>query len=133
MRNINDIIIHCSATKEGRDFRARDIDAWHRQRGWNGIGYHFVIDLDGTVETGRDINTVGAHCQGHNTGSIGICYIGGLDEDGNPKDTRTPEQYAAMHRLVDKLRNEYGCPVHGHCDYAAKACPCFDARGEFGT
>ena len=133
MRTINDIIIHCSATKEGRDFRARDIGAWHRQRGWNGIGYHFVIDLDGTVETGRDINTVGAHCQGHNTGSIGICYIGGLDEDGNPKDTRTPEQYAALHKLVLELKDKFGCPVHGHCDYAAKACPCFDAHEEFDT
>ena len=131
MRNINDIIIHCSATREGVDYHASDIDMWHRQRGWNGIGYHFVIDLDGTIETGRDITKVGAHCQGHNAGSIGICYIGGLDSDGRPKDTRTPEQYTAMHELVARLVDEYGCGVHGHCDYAAKACPCFDVHDEF--
>ena len=100
MREITEIIIHCSATKEGMDFRAKDIDAWHKAKGWAGIGYHFVIDLDGTIEQGRPINQVGAHCYGHNKNSIGVCYIGGLDSRGKPKDTRTEAQKVTMTMLL---------------------------------
>ena len=89
MRQINEIIIHCSATKEGLNFNANDIDRWHKQRGFKRIGYHFVILNDGTIQQGRELASIGAHCTNHNAHSIGICYIGGLDENGKPKDTRT--------------------------------------------
>lgn len=93
MRKINQIIVHCSATPEGKNFNANDIDRWHKERGFDCIGYHYVIDLDGTIEKGRPIEKVGAHVKGHNSNSIGVCYIGGLASDGKtPKDTRTVEQ-----------------------------------------
>ena len=82
MRNIDSIIVHCSATKAGQDFTAADIDCWHRERGFNGIGYHYVIRLDGKLEKGRDVSLAGAHCRGWNERSVGICYIGGVDENG---------------------------------------------------
>ena len=88
MRKIDSIIVHCSATKAGQDFTAADIDRWHRERGFNGIGYHYVIRLDGRLEKGREIDLAGAHCKGWNERSVGICYIGGLDENGHPADTR---------------------------------------------
>ncbi len=93
MRKIKEIIIHCSATPEGKDFTVQDIDKWHRQRGFKGIGYHYVIYRDGSTHQGRDLECAGAHCMGHNANSIGICYIGGVAKDGKtPKDTRTEEQ-----------------------------------------
>ena len=84
MRRFNDIIIHFSATRAGEDFRASDIDRWHREEGMDEIGYHSVIALDGTIEQGRTLNKIGAHCRRHNEDSVGICYIGGLDAEGNP-------------------------------------------------
>ena len=132
MRKIKEIIIHCSATPEGKDFTVQDIDRWHRQRGWRGIGYHYVIYRDGSVHAGRSLQIVGAHCKGHNAMSIGICYIGGLSKDGKPKDTRTPEQKQALKALVMKLKKDYpNATIHGHNEFAAKACPCFDVRKEF--
>ena len=86
MRKIDSIIVHCSATKAGQDFTAADIDRWHRERGFNGIGYHYVIRLDGRLEKGREIDLAGAHSKGWNERSVGICYIGGLDENGHPAD-----------------------------------------------
>ena len=132
MRTINELIIHCSATAEGKDFTAADIDRWHRAQGWACIGYHFVIRLDGTVEPGRAIDKAGAHCSGHNANSLGICYIGGLAPDGKtPKDTRTPAQRLSLRILITILRHIYpGIVLHGHRDYANKACPCFDVRKE---
>lgn len=127
-RNINEMILHCSATKEGRDFCAADIRRWHLQRGFNDIGYHFVIKLDGTVERGRDINLAGAHCLHHNRRSIGICYIGGLDRAGRPADTRTPAQRLALPALIRRLRRHHPqATIHGHREFAPKACPCFNA------
>lgn len=133
MRKIKEIIVHCSATAEGKDFCAKDIDLWHKAQGWDCIGYHYVVKLDGTVESGRPIEKVGAHCKGHNAYSIGVCYIGGLAADGKtPKDTRTPQQKAALQLLVDNLKRVYpGSKVYGHCDFASKACPCFDAKEEY--
>lgn len=132
MRRINKIILHCSATKEGRHFTAKDIDVWHKQRGWKGIGYHYVILLDGTVQAGRPESGIGSHTLGHNADSIGICYIGGLDLDGNPKDTRTFSQKNAMRNLISDLLKKYpGATVHGHNAFANKACPCFDVKKEF--
>ena len=131
MRKIDEIIIHCSATREGRHFTETDIDRWHRARGFNGIGYHYVIYLDGTVAPGRPESQIGAHCLGHNARSIGLCYIGGLGADGRPKDTRTPAQRAAIKRLTGELLKRYpGVSIHGHREFAAKACPSFDVAGE---
>ena len=129
MRTINEIILHCSATPEGKDYKEADIDKWHRQKGWAGCGYHFVVDLDGKVEKGRDITKSGAHCTGHNTGTIGICYIGGLAKDGKTaKDTRTAAQKDALQDLVYLLLRQYHLSLDNvkcHYQYANKACPSF--------
>lgn len=132
MRKITKIIIHCSATPEGRDYTVADIDRWHRERGWNGIGYHYVIYRDGTVHAGRDVAKTGAHCTGHNADSIGVCYIGGMTADNRrPKDTRTPAQKEALRNLIAELKAKFpDVTVHGHREFANKACPCFDVRKE---
>lgn len=132
MRNINLIIIHCTATMEGLDFKAKDIDLWHKQKGWKGIGYHYVVDLDGTVEKGRPDAEIGAHCVGKNKNSIGIVYVGGLDKNGKPKDTRTPEQKEALWELLRVLLVKYPkATIHGHNEFSNKACPCFDVTKEY--
>lgn len=132
-RTINEIIVHCSATPEGKDYTTADITRWHKQRGFATIGYHYVVYRDGSVHEGRDINTAGAHCTGHNTHSIGVCYIGGLATDGKtPRDTRTPEQRTALASLIARLRTLYPkAHVYPHYRFAAKACPCFDAEKEY--
>ena len=131
MRDIKKIIVHCTATPEGRHHTVADIDKWHRQRGFNCIGYHYVVYLDGSIHEGRDVSRIGAHTSGHNASSIGVCYVGGVDAVGNPKDTRTPAQRYALRKLIDELRAKYpGATVHGHREFAAKACPCFDVRTE---
>lgn len=131
-RPIEEIIIHCSATPEGRDIGVEEIRNWHvRDRRWKDIGYHFVIRLDGTVERGRDLKLAGAHCTGHNARSAGVCYVGGTDRNMQPKDTRTTAQKAALRRLVRELKKQFpGAEVHGHREFAAKACPCFDVKAE---
>lgn len=127
MRKITEIIIHCSATIEGKDYTVADIDHWHRARGFRKIGYHYVIYRDGSIHAGRPISETGAHCAGHNAHSIGICYIGGLAKDGRtPKDTRTPEQREAMRSLIKQLKQKFPeASIHGHREFAPKACPCF--------
>ena len=126
MRKITEIIIHCSATIEGKDYTVADIDRWHRARGFRKIGYHYVIYRDGTIHAGRPISETGAHCVGHNAHSIGICYIGGLSKEGKPKDTRTPEQREAMRSLIKQLKQKFPeASMHGHREFASKACPCF--------
>lgn len=131
MRTLKAIIIHCSDTPFGKDFRASDIDAWHKQRGFACIGYHFVVRLDGSIDIGRDLSLVGAHCLGHNACSIGICYIGGRDADGKPADTRTPAQKESLLKLVDMLMCIYPhLSVYGHNEFSDKACPCFDVQSE---
>lgn len=134
MRSINKIIIHCSATPEGRAVSVQEIDKWHRDRGFRCIGYHYVIGLEGQIEIGRPVEQSGAHCSGYNTDSIGICYIGGLDSAGKPKDTRTPAQRLALKQLVQLLKRAYPeASVHGHREFANKSCPCFDVQREFGN
>lgn len=130
MRTITEIIIHCSATPEGIDFTVDHIDSWHRNRGWYGIGYHYVIYRDGSVHDGRKLDMIGAHCTGHNKYSIGICYIGGCAKDcKTPKDTRTEEQKKALFDLVKKLKEQFpGATVHGHREFAKKTCPSFDVQ-----
>lgn len=129
-KNIRKVFIHCTATQEGKDFDAATIKRWHLSQGWKDIGYHFVIRLNGDVELGRPEHQTGSHVRGHNTGSIGVVYVGGVDKAGKPKDTRTPEQKAAMAKLVKQLVAVYpGAKVLGHRDApAAKACPSFDVR-----
>lgn len=137
MRTVNKIIVHCSDTPEGRDDRAADIKRWHTAKppkgnGWSDIGYHYVIDLDGTVEPGRPVDTVGAHCSGHNADSVGVCYVGGRGTDGLPKDTRTVPQKFALRTLLKYLLQKYpGAQIYGHRDFANKPCPCFDAKTEY--
>lgn len=133
MRKISKIIIHCSATPEGRDNTIEDIDRWHKARGWKGVGYHYVIHLDGSIHPGRDEDEVGAHCSGENSKSIGICYIGGLARDcSTPKDTRTEAQKRSLLELLKELKERYpNATIHGHKEFADKDCPCFDAKYEY--
>ena len=133
MRKINEIIVHCAATREGRDFTVEDITRWHKARGFATIGYHYVIYRDGSIHEGRPHEQIGAHCVGHNKHSIGICYIGGCASDGKtPKDTRTPEQKEALLALLRRLKAQFpNATIHGHRDFAAKACPSFDAFREY--
>lgn len=134
MRNITEIIIHCTATPAGRPVSVAEIDLWHRQRGFRSIGYHYLVALDGTVCPGRPLSEIGAHCLGHNAESIGIAYVGGLTADGSasPADTRTEAQKTALRALISSLRETYpGASVHSHRDFAPKACPCFDATAEY--
>lgn len=135
MRKITEIIVHCSATAEGKDFNAADIDRWHRAQGWNGIGYHYVVRLDGTVENGRPVEKVGAHCAGKNATSIGVCYIGGIASDGHtPSDTRTTQQKAALLALLRRLKTQFPkAKIYGHRDFAKKACPSFNATEEYAN
>lgn len=132
-RMINEIIIHCTATPEGRECSVDEIRRWHLQRGFSDIGYHYVIHLDGEIEPGRDVDISGAHCTGHNANSIGVVYVGGVAKDGKtPKDTRTDEQKGALAALLMDLRKLYPtAKIHGHRDFANKACPSFDATKEY--
>lgn len=132
-RNIKEIIIHCSATPEGKDFTVSQIRQWHLQRGFKDIGYHYVIYRDGSIHSGRAENIVGAHCTGHNSISIGVCYIGGCASDGKtPKDTRTDAQKVALVQLLKDLKNKYPtAKIYPHYKFAAKACPCFDTEKEY--
>jgi N-acetylmuramoyl-L-alanine amidase len=133
MRDLNRIILHCSATREGKDFSADTIRDWHvKGNGWSDIGYHWVIRLDGSIEVGRPLEKSGAHTKGHNKDSVGVCYIGGCDADGKPKDTMNPEQEKAWRMIVLSLRTLYGdLTIHGHNEFANKACPSFIVKEKF--
>lgn len=132
-RMINEIIVHCTASPEGRECSVAEIRQWHRLRGFSDIGYHYVIHLDGTMEPGRDVDLSGAHCTNHNAHSIGVVYVGGVTKDGiTPKDTRTDAQKAALASLLIELRKLYpNARIYGHRDFANKACPSFDATKEY--
>lgn len=134
-RNIKEIIVHCTATPEGRPVSIAEITRWHKQRGFTTIGYHYVVMLDGSICNGRDVNISGAHCTNHNSISIGVCYVGGLTKDGKTaKDTRTPAQKYALLTLLKKLKAMYPqAKIYGHRDFAAKACPCFDCKQEYNN
>ena len=133
MREINKIIVHCSATREEENFEVAEIRKWHLARGFNDIGYHFYIDLYGEIHKGRDISKIGAHCKGHNRNSIGICYCGGVEADGKtPKDTRNTEQRRALVAVLRTLKAMYpNAVIHSHSDFANKACPSFNATLEY--
>lgn len=132
VRQIRKIIIHCTATPEGRDVDAEEINRWHKNRGFSQIGYHYIIKLDGTIEEGRSVHMVGAHTKGQNTGSLGIVYVGGVDNKNKAKDTRTPEQDTALTNLLTYLISKYpDATIHGHNEFANKACPSFDVQKEY--
>ena len=133
MRLVKEVIIHCSATREGQDVSVDTIRDWHLAKGWNDIGYHFYIDLDGTIHKGRDIDKMGAHCKGRNRNSIGVCYCGGVEADGKtPKDTRTQEQKESLLHVLKTLKAMYPeSIIYSHNEFAAKACPSFDATKEY--
>jgi N-acetylmuramoyl-L-alanine amidase len=133
MRKINRIILHCTATPEGKHFDVDTIRRWHvKDRGWKDIGYHYVIYLDGSVHEGRPVEQTGAHTSGHNADSIGIVYVGGCDTKMKAKDTLNEAQETAMVNLIKSLRDEYGSlSLHGHNEFAAKACPSFKVAEKF--
>ena len=136
MRKINKIIIHCTATPECREHDVADIRRWHLKRGFNDIGYHYLIHIDGTIEEGRPINKQGAHCSGQNRGSIGICYVGGMSKDmKKAKDTRTQAQKDSLIKLMHELIYKYNkdMTIHGHNEYANKACPSFNVQEEYAN
>lgn len=137
-RNIKEIIVHCSATPEGEDFTVEQIKKMHLARGFSDIGYHYVIYRDGSIHKGRDEAKSGAHCTGHNTISIGVCYIGGCPTRSTPnwmnkgKDTRTEAQKTALLKILKELKVKYPKgTIHSHRDFANKACPSFDATKEY--
>ena len=122
MRTINEIIVHCSATFPDQVVTVADITRWHRQLGWKTIGYHFLITL------------AGAHCTGHTANSIGVCYAGGVAANGKPADTRNEAQKQALLVLLKQLKEQFpNAVIHGHRDFAQKACPCFDATNEYAA
>lgn len=146
-RIINEIIVHCTATPEGKDYTVEDIRKMHRQQGWSDIGYHYLIGRHGERWAGRDVDIIGAHCCGHNAHSIGVCYVGGMsrmfDKD---KDTRTLAQKATLIQLLTELKQLYPkAVILGHRDTSpdlngngivepaewVKKCPCFDAKTEY--
>lgn len=133
VRDINKIIIHCTATREGQDVSVETIRDWHLKRGWSDIGYHYIILLDGSVQIGRPVERIGAHCKGQNKSSIGIAYVGGVESDGEtPKDTRTKEQKQSMQKMLIALMEIFeGVTIHGHNEFGNKACPSFDVQKEF--
>lgn len=133
MRNLTEIIIHSTATPKGMNATASDIDRWHKAKGYDCIGYHFVILKSGQIEIGRPIEKVGAHCKGHNAESIGIAYVGGINEDKQSADTRTLKQTLALALLIKTLIAKYPTirKISGHRDYCNTACPSFDASAEY--
>lgn len=132
MRKINKIIVHCSATKPSQDFSVTDIRSWHKAQGWSDVGYHFIVKRDGTIEKGRPVEIAGAHVKGHNADSIGVCYIGGVDENNRPDDNRTEAQKESLDQLLSFLAFRFNAPISGHNDYTdAKACPSFKAKQEY--
>lgn len=134
MRPIKEIIIHCTATPLEMAVSVDDIRRWHLKRNFSDIGYHYIIYQNGSICSGRPLSTVGAHCKGHNRYSIGVCYVGGLGHDGKPSDTRTVYQKAALIKLLKYLISQYhlsSSSIHGHNEFANKACPCFNVKSEY--
>lgn len=132
-RRIDLIILHCTDTPPYRNVTVSDIRQWHKSKGWSDIGYHYVIYLDGTVHEGRDVDVVGAHCEGRNLHSVGVVYVGGRADDNKTyTDTRNAAQKASLRALLKELRGLYpNAKICGHRDFANKACPCFDAKKEY--
>ena len=132
-REIQKIIVHCTATPEGRNVSVDEIRRWHVQdNGWLDIGYHWVIELDGSLEEGRKEYRNGAHAKGYNSKSVGVVYVGGCDKDMKPKDTRTEAQKETLRCILEDLKVRYPkAEIIGHRDVSNKACPSFDAKDEY--
>lgn len=136
MRKINLIVIHCADTYARMDIGVKEIREWHLAKGFNDIGYHYVIRRDGTIEAGRPLEKPGAHAAGYNSQSIGICYAGGKGDRDKPEDNRTPVQKQALHDLVNSLKQQFPqAKIVGHRDLPGvqKACPCFSVLYEFAN
>lgn len=133
MRDINRIIIHSTATPEGRYTSVADVTRWHLARGFATIGYHYLVYIDGTIAPGREINLAGAHARGVNFDSIGIAYVGGTDIDGLSKDTMNDSQYKSMVVLISSIRTLFGehVTIHGHNEFSNKRCPGFNVKEKF--
>ena len=130
-KETNRIIIHCSATHPKLDIGVKDIDSWHKAKGWSGCGYHYVLRRDGTEEIGRPYHQIGAHTMSHNEDSIGICVVGGVDAYNNPEFNFTKVQMDALYSLVTSLRHLTGASVHGHNEFSSKACPSLNVQEYF--
>lgn len=146
-KSTKQIIVHCTASKEGQNLTVEAVHNSHIKNGWSGIGYHYLVAFDGTIYEGRKDDTIGAHAAPQNSDSIGICYVGGLDGNKKPKDTRTSEQKEALEELIKYLLEKYPTiqQIKGHRDISPdkngdgeitpnewiKACPCFDAIEEY--
>lgn len=132
MRDLNRIIVHCSYTPPSMNIGAETIRDWHvNGNGWSDIGYHYVIRRNGKVEQGRKIARAGAHVQGQNRDSIGICLIGGMTEDRSGSDCNfSKEQWLALASLIEEIEAKYGrLEIHGHREFDDnKDCPCFDVK-----
>lgn len=131
LKDVQFITLHCSATRPSQIAGVKEIRAWHKKKGWSDIGYHFVVRRDGTVEKGRPVSQTGAHVQGHNRNNIGICLEGGIDDQFQPANNFTREQWRALKPLVADLKARAPkAKILGHRDFpgVAKACPCFDAK-----
>ena len=131
MRNINEVFIHCSATMPHLDIGVEEIRRWHKARGWRDVGYHWVIRRDGTVEQGRPESQVGAHVRLHNLYTIGVCLVGGINEDMEPEANYTDAQWESLETLVEDIMERYdltepSLQVRGHNEVSTKACPCFN-------
>ena len=124
------LVVHCSATPPTMDIGKREIDTWHRQRGWLKIGYHYVIKRDGTLEEGRDRDVIGAHAKGHNSKSLGICLVGGVNDENEPENNFTEEQYSCLTGLLSSLIVIYpDAQIVGHNTLdQGKACPSFNVE-----
>ena len=137
IRVVNKIIVHCSDTYKRMDIDAATIRNWHvLERGWSDIGYHFVIKHDGTIETGRDLDQdgdifeeIGAHTYGYNKNSIGVCLVGGKADNGEPENNFTKDQFESLEAIINVIKYDYpDTTVHGHREFANKACPSFDVQ-----
>jgi N-acetylmuramoyl-L-alanine amidase len=130
-RDVKYIVVHCSATPPTADIGVADIDKWHRSRGWDGIGYHLVIKRDGVVQPGRKLNTPGAHAEGYNKLSVGVCMVGGVAANNNPENNFTQAQFDSLASVLFMLSAKFpGAEILGHRDLpgVTKACPSFDVR-----
>ena len=126
------IVVHCSATMPGQACDAELIDQWHRARGFELIGYHYVVMPDGSIEHGRPLFYQGAHVRNYNAVSIGVCYVGGLDAQGRTADTRTPQQKETLTKLLAELQQRFPkARIVGHRDLdRGKACPCYEVKSD---
>lgn len=134
-RDIQYIVVHCSATRANIPFGEAQLLQCHLQRGFRKIGYHFYVTRDGALHHTRPMSEIGAHALGFNLHSLAVCYEGGLNENGKPADTRTPQQRETLLRILGELKQLFPrAKIVGHYQLSAdirKCCPCYDPRKEY--